>query len=299
MALNRFFDALTRRKIIDMNVIKESCLPRTLTIGNLIMIGVCATLGISIYILLGETAGKQAGPGIIISLIVDATAAMMSGICYAELAARMPIAGSAYVYSSAIMGEALGFFVAWNLLFEYVIGTALFARGFTAYLDTILKGKFSAAVSVITMEINFWGFHSSLDVTAAAICILLTLIVAFGWKPTNFLLLVTEAGNFFVIILIIIIGAFFADVRNWTPFLPFGVLGVIKGASTCFYAFVGYDVIAMSAEEAINPRVSVPLAIIGSLCKYSLDFYQSPLLSWQSSSVERSGRKDSGDKSKS
>ena len=266
--LLKFFNALTRKKVINSQTAKNEKLQRKLTTVDLMIIGVTSTLGISIYIILGATVKNVAGPGIILSLVIDALAALMSGIGYAELATRMPVTGSAYTFTTATMGEALGFFVSWNLLFEYSIGTALFARGLTGYLNSLLNGKLNSIFQFLNIEISFWGFKSKLDVPAAVLCLILTAVIVYGWEPTNFLLSATVIGSTCVISIMIIIGFVYGNVNNWTPFTPYGLLGVVKGASTCFYSFVGYDVIAMSAGESLRPRESIPTAIIGTIGKF-------------------------------
>ena len=258
--------------MIDANTIKQGKLQRKLKTIDLVIIGITATLGISIYIILGETVKNVAGPAVIISLLIDTVAALMSGVCYAELATRMPVTGSAYAYTSATLGEAFGFFVSWNLLFEYSIGTALFARGFTGYLDSLLKGRIGYAFSYMNFELRFWQLHAKLDAFAATLCILLTLVIVFGWEPTNFLLTVTLIGSSSVIVFMIVVGFANGDLSNWDRFMPFGLLGAIRGASTCFYSFVGYDVIAMSAEETINPIGSIPFAILLTIGKLISSF---------------------------
>ena len=265
--VRRFWLAVSRKKGLSINSMQASSLERKLNIIHLTIIGVAATLSVSIYILLGQAARNMAGPAVIISLTIDALAALMSGICYAELAARIPIAGSAYTYTNATMGEALAFLVGWNLLFEYAIGTALFARGFTGYLNSILHGQLNELLRSINTEVRFLDFETRLDVTAALLCILLTVIMVFGWEPTNVVITVTVIGSTSIILMIVVLGLVYGSMSNWVPFLPYGVIGVIKGASACFYAFVGYDVIAMSAEETVNPRVTIPLAIITTIGK--------------------------------
>ncbi len=266
-ALCQFWNSLRRKKVVSKDAMLQTRLERSLATFDLMVIGVGATLGVSIYVMLGETAREIAGPSIVVSLLIDAVAAIMSGLCYAELAARMPVAGSAYTFTSAVMGEALGFMIGWNLLFEYMIGTALFARGFTAYFDKILDGEISRFIYSFSDKIDLWGSSTYPDFIALLICLMLTIVIAFGWKPTKIILYVTVGGNVLILAVIVITGAVYADPKNWNNFMPFGFLGTIKGASTCFYAFVGFDVIAMSVEETKNPAKAIPRSIIGSIGK--------------------------------
>ena len=260
---------MCRTKTIDVRVLKEAKLTRSLKTLDLTILGLCATVSVSIYVMIGPIASKTAGPGVLVSLFISALAAVMSGLCYAELSARIPIAGSAYVYTYATVGEFMGFFVGWNLIAEYAIGTALIGRAFSAYADTIFGGKIGLQMSKVTGGINVAGITTELDFLAFGICILLSILVSLGMKPTAIVNFITAFGNLAVILILIIIGCFYTNLENWNPFAPFGFIGIIAGAAECFYAFVGFDVIAMESEEADDPSFSVPCSILLTVGEYN------------------------------
>lgn len=214
-----------------------------------------------------------AGPSIIVSFVIAAVASILSGLCYAEFATRIPKSGSAYVYTYISVGELAAFFIGWNLILEYVIGSAVVARAFSAYLDDLTGGAIYNATNSALGSINLTGFSKQVDFISFAVIVCFSLLLSTGVKRSSMLNNVLTVINVIIAIFVVIAGAFFAEGKNWKNFAPFGVQGIIAGASTCFFSYIGFDIIATTAEEARNPSKSIPRSIIGTICKLLiLDF---------------------------
>ena len=214
------------------------------------------------YLVAGMVAKKKAGPAVVLSYAIAGIAALLSGLCYAELGARVPhTTGSAYVYSYVTVGEFVAFIIGWNMILEYIIGTASCACALSACIDIISNG----AVSNITTAWKGELWNAPPDVLAMGITIVMMFIFFEGVKRSVVFNNVLNVINLFSWIIIVGIGSWFIKKENWDDFMPFGFSGVLKGASTCFYAFIGFDIIATTGEEAKNPRKSMPIAIIVSL----------------------------------
>ncbi|XP_056636724.1 cationic amino acid transporter 2-like isoform X2 [Diorhabda sublineata] len=277
--VTNFFSALGRKKRNDGE--GSSPLARVLTLVDLTALGVGSTLGLGVYVLAGSVAKTVAGPAVCISFLVAAVASAVAGLCYAEFAARVPKAGSAYVYSYVSVGEFVAFVIGWNLILEYVIGTASVARGMSSYLDALVDKKIKNQLTEwMPIDISFLSPYP--DFLSFIFVMVLTGLLAFGVKESS------SFNNFFTIInlvticIAIVAGSINADVKNWqidtntlSPadkevagaggFIPFGVAGIMAGAAKCFYGFVGFDAVATTGEEAKNPQRDIPLAIVISL----------------------------------
>ncbi|KAI1297887.1 Cationic amino acid transporter 2 [Halotydeus destructor] len=277
MTEETFLKKLTRRKIITHEVTSSEKLKRCLTTFDLTTLGVGSTLGLGVYVIAGQVAATKAGPAVIFSFAIAAIASIFAGLSYAEFAARVPKAGSAYVYSYTTVGEFIAFLIGWNLILEYVIGTASVARGFSSYVDSLLGGIISSVLAKY-VPLNAEGLSAYLDVFAFIIIILLSVVMAFGVKESANLNTLFTAVNISVVIFVVICGCFKAEIKNWNlapeevpakagtgGFFPFGFSGMMAGAATCFYAFIGFDVIASTGEEAKNPQKSMPISIVLSL----------------------------------
>ncbi|KAB7508087.1 Cationic amino acid transporter 2 [Armadillidium nasatum] len=292
-----FIDNLTRKKYVSFD---SSPLSRSLTLIDLTLLGIGSTVGVGFYILAGQVARDTAGPAVTISFLIAAVASVFAGLCYAEFGARVPKAGSAYIYSYVCVGEFIAFVIGWNLLLEYIIGTASVARGFSAYFDDLVNHKMSAAFNrTMHMDVNTLGEYP--DFFAFGVVLLLTGILILGVKESSTLNNIFTGLNVFVIIYVIIAGSTLADTDNWHlsqadvlnesicenqsedwgtgGFAPFGFSGIIHGAATCFFGFIGFDVIATTGEEAIKPERNLPLAIsISLLCVFVSYFGMSTIL---------------------
>ncbi|XP_055538371.1 cationic amino acid transporter 2-like [Wyeomyia smithii] len=281
---------LTRRKALTIgneNGSDSDKLGRILNTFDLTALGVGATLGVGVYVLAGHVSKDQAGPSVVLSFLIAAVASFLAGLCYAEFGARVPKSGSAYIYSYVCIGEFMAFIIGWNLMLEYIIGSASVSRGLSLYIDTLAND---------TMKIHFreiapmeWDFMSRyFDFFGFSVAILLGVALAFGLKKS------TMVNNFFtilnigIVLFVVIAGAINADIANWNinpmnvssiynvgegGFFPFGFEGTLRGAATCFFGFVGFDCIATTGEEVRNPRKAIPRAILFSLCTIFLAYF--------------------------
>uniref|UniRef100_A0A8B9Q9W3 Solute carrier family 7 member 14 n=1 Tax=Apteryx owenii TaxID=8824 RepID=A0A8B9Q9W3_APTOW len=246
---------------------QEGKLARVLTTLDLISLGVGSCVGTGMYVVSGLVAKEMAGPGVIVSFIIAAVASILSGVCYAEFGVRVPkTTGSAYTYSYVTVGEFVAFFIGWNLILEYLIGTAAGASALSSMFDSLANHTISHWMINSVGTLN--GLEESYpDLLALVIAVIVTIIVAMGVKNSVGLNNVLNVINLAVWIFIMIAGLFFVKGDNWSEgqFLPFGWPGVLKGAATCFYAFIGFDIIATTGEEAKSPNTSIPYAITASL----------------------------------
>uniref|UniRef100_H2Z0A1 Cationic amino acid transporter C-terminal domain-containing protein n=1 Tax=Ciona savignyi TaxID=51511 RepID=H2Z0A1_CIOSA len=264
----------SRKKIIEETDADTSDLQRCLSTFNLVAVGVGSTLGAGVYVLTGSVARNDAGPAIILSFTVAAFASMLAGLCYAEFGARVPKAGSAYIYSYVTVGELWGFVIGWNLVLEYIIGVSSVARAWSSNLDSLTGGVIANA-SRAAMPMNVPGFASYPDFLAVGLIMLVTLLLSIGMKVSSILMTVLTAVNIVVLIFCAVAGFIKADPTNWKlpggpgrgngGFMPYGFSKMMEGAASCFYAFVGFDTIACVGEEAKNPSKSIPRSIIITL----------------------------------
>lgn len=270
------YHSCTRKKNFQ-SIAGETTLVRCLSTLDLTLVGIGSTLGSGIYVLTGEVARNKTGPAIVISFLFAAIASVLSGLCYAEFAARIPKAGSAYVYSYLAIGELCAFIIAWNLLLEYIIGSAAIARAVSAYIDSLSHGFIQNKTIELIGELNQPGLSHYIDVLAFSLVLLFSIILSLGIKHSARLNNFCVTINLLTIVAVVIVGFMYVDVRNWDNFAPFGVKGIVAGSASCFFAFVGFDVIATTSEEAKNPAKSIPFSMIGTISK--LFFFYSNLCS--------------------
>uniref|UniRef100_A0A8D8VCW7 Cationic amino acid transporter 2 n=1 Tax=Cacopsylla melanoneura TaxID=428564 RepID=A0A8D8VCW7_9HEMI len=271
------WSALFRRRNVCALKAEESQLGRVLSTTDLTLLGIGSTLGVGIYILPGTVAREIAGPGAVLSFFIASIVSIFAGFCYAELGSRVPKAGSAYIYTFITIGEFIAFLVGWNLILENIIGTASVARGLSVYVDSMMNNTLQHNFQAI-VRIPFPFLSPYLDFFALAISVVLAVMLAVGLKESVILNNVLTSANLFIVAFVIILGCFKVDWNNWNipasqvppgegvgGFLPYGIQGVIRGAATCFYGFVGFDGIATTGEEVRKPEKAVPFAIIVSL----------------------------------
>ncbi|CAH2006515.1 unnamed protein product [Acanthoscelides obtectus] len=282
---SKIYQALKRRKRNDQSE-GSTELSRCLNLFDLTALGVGATLGLGVYVLAGSVAKTTSGPAVCLSFLAAAVASAVAGLCYAEFAARVPRAGSAYVYSYVGVGEFVAFVIGWNLLLEYVIGTASVARGLSNYIDALADKKIRDTLTEwMPMDVEFLSSYP--DFFSFIFVMLFTALLAFGVKESSNLNNLFTVLNLATICIVLVAGAIkgklhTSDISNWKilpesipeeyqsaagkgGFLPFGVSGVMAGAAKCFYGFVGFDSVATTGEEAKNPQRDIPLAIVFSL----------------------------------
>lgn len=265
-------DSLTRKKPL-LVWISDSPLRRCLNTLDLTSIGVGTVVGAGLYVVTGELARDVAGPAVILSFFIAAIAALLSGICYAEFGCRIPKAGSAYIYSYVALGEIWAFIVGWNMILEYLIGAASLARASSEYINSLTGGL----TYKFFMKVATWK-HPALgpfpDFLALTLALSMAVVVSLGARKSSLFNKIVTFVNMSVIIFIICAGMYFADVGNWTnDFAPYGTRGILTAAGSCFYAFVGFDVIATASEEVVNPKKSIPLSIIMCLVISSLAYF--------------------------
>ncbi|XP_062131172.1 cationic amino acid transporter 2 isoform X2 [Drosophila sulfurigaster albostrigata] len=277
------FRVLTRRKPLEDST--ESKLAKVLSAFDLTALGIGSTLGVGVYVLAGEVSKSHAGPAVVMSFLIAAIASIFAGLCYAEFGARVPKAGSAYIYSYVTIGEFIAFLIGWNLILEYAIGSASVVKGLSTYLDS-LCGYAMRDFLAEHLPMNVQGLSAYPDLFAFIVTILFSWAIASGAKESTRVNNIFTMLNLGVVLFVIIAGLFKVSSSNWSipksqvpegygngGFMPYGVSGVIKGAAVCFYGFIGFDCIATAGEEAKNPKKSIPFAVIVSLGMIFLAYF--------------------------
>uniref|UniRef100_A0A1B6D6M1 Cationic amino acid transporter C-terminal domain-containing protein n=1 Tax=Clastoptera arizonana TaxID=38151 RepID=A0A1B6D6M1_9HEMI len=252
----------------------DTPLKRCLNTFDITLLGIGHMVGAGIYVLTGTVAKDLAGPGIILSFLLAGMTSMLAALCYAEFGTRVPKAGSAYVYTYISVGEFWAFVIGWNIILEHMIGAASVARAWSGYVDSIVGGAISNFTIATVGELHEQLLGRYPDFLAFAVCISYACVLGFGVKSSAVVNSLLTLVNLAVMGFVVVIGFYYADINNWTKggFLPFGLSGVVAGAATCFYAFVGFDSIATSGEEAKDPGFSIPVATIVSMTLVCLGY---------------------------
>jgi APA family basic amino acid/polyamine antiporter len=252
-------------------------LRRSLTVWDLVALGIGCIIGVGIFVLPGVEAAKHAGPGIILSFAIAGVACACSALCYAELAAMIPVAGSAYTYGYATLGELPAWIIGWDLILEYMVAACLVSIGWSAYFANLLNNILrpwglslptaltSAPLDWSDTAHRFVATGAIINVPAILIVALLTFLLIRGIKESSRINIIIVIIKITVILFFIALAAWHIKPGNWQPFMPFGFGGVMTAAAIVFLAFVGFDAVSTAAEEAKNPQRDMPRGIMGSL----------------------------------
>lgn len=279
-------------------------LKRALSATNLTTLGIGAIIGAGIFVLTGQAAAQYAGPAIVISFIISGFACLFAGLCYAEFASMIPIAGSAYTYSYATLGEFIAWIIGWDLILEYLFAASTVSVGWSGYVVSFLKdfgiiipAQLTSALGTVLVNVPDIGWKPMTSQLAASLTAsgfnvdtlphltgILNLPAMFIVAAITGLLVVgiKESAGFnnimviikvFVILMFIGIGFFFVNKANWHPFIPentgtwghYGWSGILRGSAVIFFAYIGFDAVSTAAQEAKNPQRDMPIGILGSL----------------------------------
>jgi basic amino acid/polyamine antiporter, APA family len=260
---------------------------------DLTVFGVGVIIGAGIFVLTGTVAASNSGPALALSFVIAAVACGLAGLCYAEFASTVPVAGSAYTFSYATLGELVAWIIGWDLVLEFTIGAAALSVSFSGYLQSLLDGTpFELPASIGSASDGF------IDLPAVVIALVVMGLLVRGTKFSSRINQIVVAIKLAVVAAVIVVGFAKVTPSNWTPFIPesepvpdggggfaqtplittllgiepavYGIGGVVAGAAIVFFAFIGFDIVATTAEEARNPQKDVPIGILGSLAVVTL-----------------------------
>ena len=255
---------LFRRKSIDelQAAAAASGMLKNLAAVDLLMLGIGAVIGTGIFVLTGVAAAKYAGPAVPLSFILSGLTCALAGLAYAEFASIVPASGSAYTYAYASLGEFIAFIVGWNLILEYTVTSSAVAVGWSGYV----VGLFASAGLVLPHELVVAPAEGGIfNLPAVLITLFLSFLLVRGTKESVKLNRILVFVKLAAIFLFLVLAAPHVDATNWEPFLPFGYSGVVSGAAIVFFAYIGFDAVATTAEECRNAARDLPIGIIGSL----------------------------------
>lgn len=247
-------------------------LKKTLSARALVALGIGAIIGAGLFSITGVAAANMAGPGIMLSFIIAAVGCAFAGLCYAEFASMIPVAGSAYTYSYATMGEFIAWIIGWDLVLEYAVGAATVASSWSGYLNELLK-SFDIALPPMLTATPFDAVPGILNLPAVFIVVLMSMILIRGTSESAWVNAIIVVIKVAIVVAFIALGIHFVQPANLTPFIPpntgefgaFGWSGVIRAAAVVFFAYIGFDAVSTAAQETKNPKTAMPIGILGSL----------------------------------
>ena len=263
----------------------EKGLKRTLGSGALVALGIGAIIGAGLFVRTAAAAAQNAGPSVTLGFIVAAIGCALAGLCYAELSSSIPIAGSAYTYTYATMGELLAWIIGWDLVLEYAVGAATVGIAWSEYLNNLLVNVMHWKAIPYEwchspFEHNLDGIHGIMNIPALGIVTLLSLLLIKGTQESAFVNGIIVITKVTIVILIIVLGWGFINSGNHHPYIPTpstftdsqgvdhnygGIMGILGAAGVVFFAFIGFDAVSTAAQETKNPKKSMPIGILGSL----------------------------------
>jgi basic amino acid/polyamine antiporter, APA family len=259
---------------------REHSLKRTLGAFALVALGIGAVIGAGIFTISGKAAADHAGPAIVLSFMVAAIGCGFAGLCYSEFATMIPIAGSAYTYAYATMGELLAWIIGWDLVLEYAIGAATVSVGWSGHVMDLLgragiflPPRLAASPFEMVRAANGTMVHGIANIPAILVIVLISLVLVVGIKESATVNAVIVVLKVAVVVVFIAIGWAFINPANLHPFIPqntgvwghFGWSGILRGSGVIFFAYIGFDAVSTAAQETKNPQRNMPIGIIGSL----------------------------------
>jgi basic amino acid/polyamine antiporter, APA family len=250
---------------------ERGLLRRSLGPWNLTALGIGCIIGTGIFVLTGTAASQNAGPGLVLSMIISAVGCAFAGLCYAEFAAMVPVAGSAYTYAYATVGELFAWIIGWDLILEYALSVSTVAVGWSGYFVSLSRDLGITIPAALAAPPGAGA--GVFNMPAAVIVVLVSALLVIGIKQsadTNTLLVSIKAA---VLVVFVAAGAAYINRDNLTPFIPpntgafgqFGWSGVLRGAGVMFFAYIGFDAVSTAAQEAKNPSRDMPIGILSSL----------------------------------
>lgn len=251
------------KDIAQMNAeVSASGMAKNLTAFDLILMGIGGVIGTGIFVLTGVAAAKYAGPAVVLSFIISGIACGLAGLAYAEFASIVPASGSAYTYSYAALGEIIAFIVGWNLILEYTVTASAVAAGWSGYVTGLFS---SAGISLPFAFTHVPADGGIINIPAIFITIVLSFFLIRGTKESTALNRVLVGIKLLAVFIFLLLASSHVNTANWQPFMPFGFSGVAGGAAIVFFAYIGFDAVATTAEECKNPAHDLPIGMIGSL----------------------------------
>ncbi|MCL6451668.1 MAG: amino acid permease [Acetobacteraceae bacterium] len=237
-------------------------LRRTLTSLDLTVLGVGAIIGTGIFVLTGVAAARFAGPAVVLSFVISGIASALTALVYAELASMVPVAGSAYTYSYAALGELAAWVIGWDLVLEYTVAAGAVSIGWSSYAVDLLAS--------LGVRLPLWATASPpkgglVNLPAVAVVAAVTALLVVGTRESTTFNRVVVGLKVAVILFFLGVGAFYVRPVNWRPFAPYGFAGIMRGAAIIFFAYIGFDAVSTAAEEVRQPRRDLPIGIIASL----------------------------------
>ncbi|HVY56297.1 MAG TPA: amino acid permease [Xanthobacteraceae bacterium] len=266
---------------------KGIALERTLSAASLTALGVGGVIGAGIFVLTGHAAAANAGPAIVLSFVLGGIACALAGLCYAEMASTVPVAGSAYTYAYATMGEFIAWIIGWDLILEYAVGAVTVAIGWSGYVVSFLADiglrvpdQFARSPLAYDAASGTWrGTGALINIPAVVIVVLTTALLVIGIRQSSRVNNLIVATKLTIIAIFILAGIWSVSSANWVTaanptgaFVPpniapgeFGWSGIVRGAAVVFFAYIGFDAVSTTAQEARNPQRDMPIGILGSL----------------------------------
>ena len=236
-------------------------LKRSLSAVDLTLLGIGAIIGTGIFVLTGTAAANQAGPAIIMSYLAAGLACAFAALCYAEFASMIPIAGSAYTYAYATLGELVAWMIGWDLILEYAVGSMTVAIGWSGYMQRLLAG-FGIELPMAIAAAPPIGI---INLPAVIIVLLIMVLLVIGIRESARFNAVMVAIKLVAVVFFLAAGVSYVEPANWQPFAPYGWPGIMSAAAVVFFAYIGFDAVSTTAEEAKNPQRDLPIGIIASL----------------------------------